>query len=191
MEITITSGAWRYKMTVSVETPEGIKSGSAVREVSNSASSVKILDFPQATNPAKVRGEAVVVDLGERGKVFALLNGYKLGEGHADNILYDVFPLPGKKPGVGGTTPKGINFYKNLKDARATLEPTQYPLLVTFTDINDPKTVKPVLEMELVDNKYPIRYKIKEDHFEDLFGKGVRLKEITIEMTEEPIICYR
>jgi hypothetical protein len=27
------SGTWRYKMTVEVETPEGIKSGLAVREV--------------------------------------------------------------------------------------------------------------------------------------------------------------
>ena len=29
------SGTWRYKMTVTVETPEGIKTGSAVREVVN------------------------------------------------------------------------------------------------------------------------------------------------------------
>ena len=27
------SGSWRYKMTVVVQTPEGIKTGSAVREV--------------------------------------------------------------------------------------------------------------------------------------------------------------
>jgi hypothetical protein len=32
-EVTPLAGSWRYKMTVEVETPEGLKTGSAVREV--------------------------------------------------------------------------------------------------------------------------------------------------------------
>ena len=36
------SGTWRYRITVEVETPEGLKSGSAVREAWASASSIRI-----------------------------------------------------------------------------------------------------------------------------------------------------
>lgn len=176
-EDLITRGTWRYKMTVTVETPEGIKSGSAVREVWNSTSKIK-LNLPQAVNPAKIKGEAVVVDLGERGKLFALLSGYKLHEGHSTQVLYHYFG--------GGTNAEGIKHMANLKDAKATLEPPYYPLLVTFTDLNDPKTVKPVLEMKKAE-KHPFEFEITGDHFEELFGKSVKLKDITIEMTEEPV----
>lgn len=44
---------WRYKMTVSVETPEGIVTGSAVRQMGNdTAGSV----LPEVGNTADVRG---------------------------------------------------------------------------------------------------------------------------------------
>lgn len=44
---------WRYKMTVSVETPEGIVTGSAVRQMGNdTAGSV----LPEVGNLADVRG---------------------------------------------------------------------------------------------------------------------------------------
>jgi len=55
MDDSYVSGTWRYKMTVVVETPEGIKSGSAVREVSNSTPWLG-LDLPEAGNPAEVSG---------------------------------------------------------------------------------------------------------------------------------------
>ncbi len=175
-----TSGSWRYKMTVTVETPEGIKTGSAVREISNSASSIEIFDLPEVTNPAKVIGEAVVVDLGSRGKLFALLKGYKSGWNYADGILYQTFPGP------PSSRPKGIKFYSELKNAKATLTPTNYPILVAFTDLNDPRSAKPALEMEVI-NDPPIELSIKADNFEELFGAGVKLKEISIEMTDEPV----
>lgn len=183
-ETLFVSGVWRYKMTVTVETPEGIKTGSAVREVSNSASKIKIINFPESVNPAEVKGEAVVVDLGNRGKLFALLRGYKLGEGHAEDILYYSFG--------GGTSVERIqalnNIYKNNIGKKVTLEPSDYPVLVMFKDNKDPKSVLPVLEME--PEKIPDQldsFKIKVDRFDELFGKGVRLKNIAIELTEEPI----
>lgn len=177
-----TSGTWRYKMTVAVETPEGLKSGSAVREMSNSRSRIE-LDLPQATHPAKITGEAVVVDLGERGILFALLNGYRYGPDHAKTIVFDLFPS-----GQGGNTAEGIKYYSNLKNAKAVLEAPDYPVLVMFRDINDPKSIEPVMRIS-GGSGYVRReeYKIKEDRFEELFGKGVRLKEITIEMTDDQV----
>jgi len=176
--------SWKYKMTVSVETPEGIKTGSAVREVS-----VQMRPFPQdPRHPYRsvhsIKGEAVVVDLGERGVLFALLTGYLQGEDHGGSIVFDVFPGP---PGL---TPKGVEYYSTLKDAEATLTPTQYPMLVTFADIDDPMTVKEILEMKRdeSDGRYPIKYLIKAGHFEKLFGKDVKLKEITIEMSDDSVL---
>jgi len=64
------SGTWRYRVTVEIETPEGIKSGSAVRELSVGT---PLINLPDAGNPGRIRGEAVVIDLGVIGKVFSLL----------------------------------------------------------------------------------------------------------------------
>ncbi|MBU0800556.1 MAG: hypothetical protein KKA05_06070 [Alphaproteobacteria bacterium] len=195
-EETSIAGSWRYKTTVVVETPEGIKTGSAVREISNS-NSINRLNLTQSGNPAKVVGEPVVVDLGERGMLFALLKAYKRGEDHGSDVLYDVFPpfggcTYGLKPCNvgGGTTIGGIKYYKELFGAQGNksvvLNPTDYPLLVMFKDIDDPKTVTLVQELES-NRRIPVTYTIKADHFEEFFGEGVRLKEISIEMTDEPV----
>ena len=177
------SGTWRYKITVNVETPEGLKSGYAVREMSSSRSKYE-LDLPQATHPADVKGEAVVVDLGKRGKLFALMSGYEYGPDHAKTILYKVFPS-----GSGGNSAAGIRFYRDLKAGPKAMTPGQYLVLVMFKDINDPKTVTKVMEIEKDISKgwLQVEYPIKADRFEELFGKGVRLKNITMEMTDEPV----
>lgn len=160
--------SWRYKMTVSVETPEGIKTGSAVREVS-------VTDNPKITPETiphiEVKGEAVVVDLGKRGVLFALMRNYR-GSNYAFNISYLT---------IGGNlSPEGIRFLQNATGKKAVLEPKRYPMLVMFKDIKDPKTVTPILE-------FGPDGSIKADHFEELFGKGVKLKEISIELTDEPV----
>ncbi|MGB4057771.1 MAG: hypothetical protein WBK77_06780 [Alphaproteobacteria bacterium] len=181
------SYSWHYKMTVTVETPEGIKSGSAVREVS-------VTMEPQSQDPdhpyypkKTLKGEAVVVDLGGRGKLFALLSGPWLGVNHADSIVFHAFPMP---DGGGGLTLNGVKYYSTLKNAKAVLRFPLYPALVTFTDLNDPKSVTPVLEVNCSDPGGACSQQemhIKADRFEELFGKGVRLKDITIEMTDENI----
>ena len=53
----------RYRLTIKVETPDGIKSGSSVIE----GRAAKIRSIDQSGLGAGVRGEAVFVDLG-RGK---------------------------------------------------------------------------------------------------------------------------
>lgn len=172
-------GSWRYKMIVEVETPEGVKSGSSVREVTTSTKTV-YYEWVNETNTTfriDVKGEAVVVDLGSRGKVFALLNGYAIHADHAKLISSHVFYNSNKN--------NLSEYMSNLKDAKAILEPYQYPVLMTFSDLNDPKSVVPLLEVER--GKFLTDLTIKQDHFEKHFGEGVRLKAISIEMTEEPL----
>ena len=185
--------SWRYKMTVEVKTPEGIKTGYAVREVN-------LILTPQYYGPKgeysskiHMKGEAVEVDLGERGVLFAITGGYWLGVDHGKNLPFYAFPI--NDEGFGGeTTIKGGEYYSSLEKVKADLKPELYPLLVTFSDINDPKTVVAVLEVEPCNNQNDENDDcvgkpphVTRDHFEELFGKGVHLENITIEMTNEPI----
>lgn len=166
-----------YKITVIVETPEGIVTGSAVRQISNS---VPRIDLPDVGNPASVKGEAVVLDMGDRGVLFALISH------ESDNRFYRAFRHLWKK---GGSTPEGIKFYASMPvGTKGTLSPYRwpgYPKLVTFKDMNDPKSVTLAQEWVISGGKKPLE--LKADHMEELFGKGVKLKDITLEITDEPV----
>jgi hypothetical protein len=174
------SGTWHYKMTVTVETPEGIKTGYAVREVGNSASRHKIGGTPESTPRIHHKGEAVVVDLGARGKLFAILSGYRLGVDHSKLIFYYSFG--------GYTTFDGVKKLNSLPvGTKVTLPIKDYPVFVAFKDINDPKSVTPVLKIESVTQSGQDDFQITENHMEELFGKGVRLKDVAIEITDEKV----
>ncbi|HTK84182.1 MAG TPA: hypothetical protein VL625_03765 [Patescibacteria group bacterium] len=56
----------RYKITVTVETPEGLKTGSAVREIYAKSGGPTML-AEASSGHVDATGEAVVVDLGKRG----------------------------------------------------------------------------------------------------------------------------
>lgn len=150
------SGSWRYKMTVEVETPEGAKTGSAVREVSVQQHKRFIRD--SAGVDINVRGEAVVVELLNGEKIFAVL-----GEDEAWNVVFKAFKGP---PGLSD---EGIKFYSELM-AKTTLEPKYYPPLVMFKNQNDPRSL--------------IRI---DDKTNDEFNRKYQLKKITLEMTDEPV----
>lgn len=170
------AGAWRYKLTVTVDTPEGTKSNSAVRQV-NWKLKPRSGNSPRFT--VKVTGEAVTVDLGARGVLFALLD--------TDDYRW-VFSNFRGPPGL---TSEGLTYYTNLKGVKAILNPRQYPgypKLVTFTDAADPLSIELVMKWKSKKTPpYPQSYLLEEDNFEKLFGVGVKLKEITIEMTDEPV----
>lgn len=173
------SGQWRYKMTVTVETPEGLVTGSAVREMGNATPRVNL---PDVGNPADVRGEAVVVDMGERGVLFALIS-------HASDLeFYNTFPVPGHPVGVGGSSSAGIEYYSNLpvgtKAEMPSDFPPGYPKLFTFTDMSDPKSV---ILAQVWQRQEQGLYRLKEDRMEELFGAGVKLKSIELEITDEPV----
>ena len=179
MSQTPNSYSLHYKISVTVETPEGEISGSAVREMSNST---PLISLPDVGNPASVRGEAVVVNMGERGVLFALISS------DSDMEFYTAFrPLWSG----GGSTPEGIKFYSELPvGTKVELQPGGFlgnPKLVTFTDLNDPRSVTLVQEWAFDREGRRYKRRLKADHMEELFGKGVKLKDITFEITDEPV----
>jgi hypothetical protein len=178
------SATIRYKMTVEVETPEGIKTGSAVREISMVSRPMRMGEMND-THMRLEKGEAVVVDLGQRGVLFATLGSA------TDPVwsLLNAFPSPCAE---GAVSRCSVKYYSSLKPGdSAQLSTRYYPMFVAFGDLNDPKSAKNVLEMKscpdpatgIPDNSRCI----DKDHFEETFGRGVRLRFVVIEITKADI----
>ena len=92
----------------------------------------------------------------------------------------------------GILTPEGIRHYAHLREGKVVLDIEQYPLLVHFKDLNDPKSVEDVYEREGFDQAFPngrheTHAKLKSDNFEKIFGPGVKLKDITLEMSDDSL----
>jgi hypothetical protein len=105
------------------------------------------------------------VDLGARGKLFAALSSANDPEYTANLATRTLFDTIGR---AWGEQP----FSRVMKAEGVIVVPRKlYPLLVTFTDINDPKTVK------FVD----------PDDLSASFGPGVSLKSITLEITDDDV----
>ena len=171
------SATVRYKLTVEIDTPEGVKTGSAVREVT------VWRNWPHLGGPpilSSVLGEAVVVDLGARGVVFALLRG---GDGVDDARRF----LEKALPNATRNAHEYVRYYKNIKSAKRILSSDAYPLFVYFRDHQDPKTVDVLLSYRNVGPAWNPSYVLDKDRFTEAFGEGVALKSVAIETTREPI----
>ncbi len=159
---------WTNKITVVVETPSGEVSGSSVINVIATGGGKRLaMDGPNSSSV--VTGEAPVVDLGGGKYVFALLIGDgKTFKGKAQHIAEFAFCTPQQMS-------PGEACFAHLRDMAAgtstVLEPANYPMLVTFDDTNDPKTVK------LVD----------PENLAATFGEGFALKSISVEITDEKV----
>lgn len=150
----------RYKMTMEVETPQGLRSGSAVRQVRLSGGGFM---FGEGRKLWRLQqGEAVAVDLPDNQTLFALLSG---GDGDVD--------YAGQVPLRAGVNDSDgvIELWPNAPATRGLKHTNPAPMLVKFDDIHDPKSVKWVDPADLAAS----------------FGVGVNLKRITIEKTNEPV----
>lgn len=134
------SRSYRFRMTVEVETPQGLKTGSSVMEIT-SYKTMKLTSEEHAGG-GDFRGEAVVVDL-PGGPLFALLKNDGTGQPLDVNVtpalaphatfrtVDDYVATVGELGGMFGS-------------ATAELPRANWPLLVRFRDINDPKSVEKV-----------------------------------------------
>ena len=165
---------YRYRLTVEVDTPEGLKTGSSVIEVEQRL-------VRPGSNPAGaaverlVRGEAVAVDLPDGRTLFALLRS-------DNNVEWAAYVMQALAPRTRGERfEQQLDNMLVLKGEKALPrmfppvghleERSAYPMLVNFGDTDDPTTV------ELID----------PDNLTATFGEGVSLKRITVQITEEPV----
>lgn len=133
------SPSYRFRMTVEVQTPQGLQTGSSVMEVV-AAKGIAIGDSSGVTSA--IVGEAVVIDLPD-GPIFVLLSlpdakgslqGYVRTallddpSETPDGVIADVARL-----GRGGE-----------REYKGDLPPDVWPMMVRFGDIADPRTIQRV-----------------------------------------------
>jgi hypothetical protein len=165
------SESYRYKLTIAVNTPDGVKKASSVAEVTFWAVSI-----PASGIMHKLNGEALYLDLGGgRRPLIALLTSQlhpKYGKdvrwsrdaGPAINLLTELYGpvLPDLLGGVARIS--GVRGIRKIV-------PNDLPDLVTFADVNNPATV----------------IEIDRNDIQATLGAGVSWDEITLESTDEPV----
>jgi len=151
----------RFRLTIEIDTPEGIKSGSSVIETSAWESRYGFAETRGVRGDA--RGEAVFVDLGRNLHLVAVLGWGPKGEDQ-DKI----FGL--KRAALArGLRIDWTEEYK-LK-GKGELPRDYVPTLVTFANRDDPTSVRVV----------------PTDGLEQAFGPGFRFRRATIETTADPL----
>ncbi|MEO7178569.1 MAG: hypothetical protein ABIW83_06980 [Allosphingosinicella sp.] len=156
--------SYRYEITVEVETPSGLRTGSSVIEISGHREPKLLPDMTGAA--LNVHGEAAAVDLPNGRTIFALLAGGRSSGGGAASIGVHLLTAAER------ASMREFEAGKILGKAQRTVDlPRQaYPLLVTFRDLADPTTI------EGVDPDSTVQ-----------FGPGGRLRRITISSTRKPV----
>ncbi len=180
---------YRYRLTVEVDTPSGLRTGSSVIEVRTFVAGKNAIPSPGQVFH-RVTGEAVAVDLPGNQRLFALLRSEESYDWASGVLAAQTEPI---------TVKETLRMRKEGKDPfdermRRTLTLTGvhvlprwqrpskvkaqnmhrisgYPILARFRDIRDPKTVG------LVD----------PDNLDVSFGQGVSLRRITVERTQAAV----
>ena len=171
------STSWNQRLTMVIETPQGEVWGAAVTRVTKTASSGSLV-LPEARGVrSEVTGEAVVVEVAPGRFLFALLSGSDEEKRDATHWVYPAYDLgaavgfEGRPSYDGAMTKLGMQ----QLDVPVPLPPEGWPMLVTFDDITKPETVREVDPKNLA----------------AVFGEGVRLKAVTLEITEEAVTVGR
>lgn len=158
----------RYRLTINVEVDGKLVSGSGVIQVKQADTRGLFGSMGGFGN--EVSGEAIVVDLGPHGVLFALLHGPKAGYGDlggpawmlfhafADLLKIETDPLPQMR-------------LLREHHPRRVLEVDEIPMLVKFRDLDDPKSVE----------------QIEPGNLAATFGSGIALRDAVIEVTEAPL----
>ena len=154
----------RYKLTVEVYTPQGIKRGYAVRELIRRTPSGTFLSVGQDRGSTKLRGEAVAVDLPGGKTVFALLTGADGDVDYPTQILY--------RSGLWGR-PIGsaVELWPTAPETSGLKNTNPLPMLITFGDLKDPKSVE----------------RVEPDDLAASFGPGMTLKRVIVAVTSDAV----
>lgn len=119
---------WNYKVTVVVETPEGLKTGAGVWQVKAQRNIAGYLNPGGGIVTFKVIGEAAVVDLGGRGILMELPNY---------GVFLEAFPYRNNETVVQYYDSfLSVGKFSNLDISKHNF--------VTFTDLERPETIRTV-----------------------------------------------
>ncbi len=130
--------SYRFKMTVEVDTPEGMRRGSSVYEVF--ANNTPKLLPEEGVRQIEIKGQAVVIEF-ETGPIFVLMSGYNRQP--TDLVEMSMRTLDP----VFHTWSDSVDSAGRLDEAtrrKGEVPHADWPMMVRFADINDPKSVERV-----------------------------------------------
>ena len=166
------SATLRYRLTVVVETPDGLRTGSSVVEVRGALSR----DFPGPEAGGfrmNSRGEATPVDLGNGDYLFAIF-GWVDPPTRTFTMLTAPFKdqIPPRSPDPSAVSESLMEQFGALADVSGVreVEPEDYPALAIFADRKNPYSVRfvPATELQTVLPEY-------------------RIVRMTVEITDAPV----
>ena len=153
-QIRINRPGHKYRLTVEVTTPDGIKTGSGILAV------VPDRNYNRSGRTI-MRGEAVFVDLGQGKNLAALLAHRQDAKLDLDDINYVALRAYGAARG------NRVSFNDIQRQTGAVpVQGDLVPVLVSFGDPNDPKTARLVAA----------------DHAEAVLGEGYAIRGLTAEV---------
>lgn len=161
------SESYRYKLTLAVNTPDGVKRGSSVTEWAFWEVSI-----PARGTAHKLRGEALYLDLGPDARpLIALLTshfhekrGGTVWDWSGGKLLSRLYGLP------SADFMDNVARLASMRGPRR-ITPMDLPDLVTFADINEPNSV----------------IEVDPNNLQATLGLNITWNEITLESTAEPI----
>lgn len=166
----------RYRMTVTVDTPEGPRTGSSVVESTMTAG-----PRPGDTGGIQygLKGEAVAVSLPNGRVLFALLRSNSDGDpaGYHTRLMQSAACREGRPsdqpdPSLcGGPDWKVFREWARKQKLAVELAPSQYPMFVTFGDLADPRSVRSANPPE----------------FASVFGPGYALRGVSVQLTDDAV----
>ncbi|WP_143278686.1 hypothetical protein [Bradyrhizobium sp. Y36] len=156
----------RYRLTLEVETPSGVRTGSSVLECTLYGPSM--IPLPGDIGGSGNIGEAPTVDLGGGRFLFAVLAD-PLYRRDLFSIVSKVLAYPELR--LGPSDEGTMERMKRAAETRsfAVLLRQNYPMLVTFADVNNPSSIA----------------EVSPDNLAGSFGAGYSLKRITFEAVDE------
>jgi hypothetical protein len=173
------TGTHRYRLTVEVDTPNGVRSGASVIEVQRSDSGW----VPMRPGPRysfQLHGDAVFIDLGAGRNVIALLaHGPRADK--VDQMISLAIEAYGyqrwDQDAWEGRAPM---------EGRVELRPPLVPTLIAFSDLNDPATAQIVYATQIVEDRDEhgaLRRspQVVVDRFSETFGPDVHFKGAWVE----------
>jgi hypothetical protein len=164
--------SYRYKLTLTLNTSEGIKRGSSVVEAQFYEVSI-----PAKGTAHKLVGQALFIDLGAgKPPLVALLTSRASSTYRKERSWYrDAGPSDTLLSSLYGVTLKGsvIDYIPVIAGLRGLrkLQPSDLPDLVTFTDVKQPNSVIAVDPADL----------------QNSLGSNISWGDLTLEITDEPI----
>jgi hypothetical protein len=150
-QIRINRPGHKYRLTLEVDTPDGVKAGSGIISVHPDRGYSR-------QGHTGIRGDAVLVDLGGGKNLVALL-------AHIDPVDLDGMNYLALRAYNAAGRKVSFNEMSRITGA-VPVTGALIPVLVTFTDLSDPATMRTVLP----------------DNFEAPFGRGFQLHGVSAEV---------